>query len=48
MNKELAVVHRERLLEDIGRVRDIARSPSGEIFVAIEGAGVVYHLVPLR
>ena len=42
------VVHRERLLEDVGRVRDIARNDSGDIFVAIEGAGVVYHLVPLK
>ncbi len=48
LNAASEVVHRERLLEDIGRVRDIARNQSGDIFVAIEGAGVVYQLVPLK
>jgi glucose/arabinose dehydrogenase len=48
LNADDKVIHRERLLEDIGRVRDIARNASGDIFVAIEGAGVVYQLVPLQ
>jgi len=48
LNEDDEVIHRERLLEDIGRVRDIARNASGDIFVAIEGAGVVYQLVPLQ
>ena len=48
LNADDEVIHRERLLEDIGRVRDIARNASGDIFVAIEGAGVVYQLVPLQ
>ena len=29
-----------------GRVRDIARNPSGDVFVAVEGAGKIFHLVP--
>lgn len=41
------VVQRDRLLEGIGRVRDIARNSLGEVFVAVEGAGKVFHLVPV-
>ena len=36
---------RDRLLEGVGRVRDIARNPSGDVFVAVEGAGKIFHLV---
>ena len=42
------VVERERLLDGVGRVRDIARNQHGEIFVAVEGAGTVLHLEPLE
>ena len=42
------VVARERLLEDVGRVRDIARNSTGEVFVAVEGAGTVLHLEPIE
>ena len=42
------VVARERLLEGIGRVRDIARNSKGEVFVAVEGAGTVLHLEPME
>jgi glucose/arabinose dehydrogenase len=42
------VVERERLLDGVGRVRDIARNQHGEIFVAVEGAGTVVHLEPLK
>ena len=40
------VARRDRLLEGVGRVRDIARNPSGDVFVAVEGAGKIFHLVP--
>ncbi len=42
------VVYRERLLDGVGRVRDIARNQKGEIFVAVEGAGTVLQLEPLE
>jgi glucose/arabinose dehydrogenase len=42
------VVGRERLLEGVGRVRDIARNSKGEVFVAVEGAGTVLHLEPME
>jgi glucose/arabinose dehydrogenase len=41
------VRRREKLLGNIGRVRDIARNSKGEIYVAIEGAGVILHLDPI-
>lgn len=42
------VIARERLLEGVGRVRDIARNSKGEVFVAVEGAGTVLHLEPME
>jgi glucose/arabinose dehydrogenase len=42
------VVDRERLLEGVGRIRDIARNSKGEVFVAVEGAGTVLHLEPME
>ena len=44
--EEGRVAKRDRLLEGVGRVRDIARNPSGDVFVAVEGAGKIFHLVP--
>lgn len=35
------VVKRERLLEGIGRVRDVKQGPDGYIYVAVEGLGIV-------
>lgn len=35
------VVKRERLLEGIGRVRDVRQGPDGFIYVAVEGLGIV-------
>ncbi|WP_026838958.1 PQQ-dependent sugar dehydrogenase [Gillisia sp. JM1] len=35
------VVKRERLLEGIGRVRDVKQGPDGFIYVAVEGLGIV-------
>jgi len=39
------VTNREKLLEDMGRVRDVRQGPDGFIYVAIEGKGI-YKLVP--
>ncbi|MBU2975881.1 PQQ-dependent sugar dehydrogenase [Zobellia sp. B3R18] len=39
------VIGREKLLTDLGRVRDIKEGPDGLIYVAVEGKGI-YKLVP--
>lgn len=39
------VVNREKLMADIGRVRDVKQGPDGLIYVSIEGKGI-YKLVP--
>ncbi len=39
------VVSQEKLMVDIGRVRDVKEGPDGLIYVAVEGKGV-YKLVP--
>jgi glucose/arabinose dehydrogenase len=41
------VIKREKLLNGVGRVRDIARNSRGDIFVAIEGASSILHLEPI-
>lgn len=41
------VVLREKLLSDLGRVRDVKEGPDGLIYVAVEGKGV-YKLVPTK
>ncbi len=38
------VVKREKLFEDIGRVRDVVQAPDGYIYVAVEGKGI-YKIV---
>ncbi len=35
------VVYREKLLPDIGRVRNVRQGPDGYIYVAVEGKGIV-------
>ncbi|MDT0651552.1 PQQ-dependent sugar dehydrogenase [Autumnicola edwardsiae] len=35
------VEKREKLLEDIGRVRDVRQGPEGDIYAAIEGTGII-------
>ncbi|MDC6352195.1 PQQ-dependent sugar dehydrogenase [Zeaxanthinibacter sp. PT1] len=40
------VTDREKLLEDIGRVRDVVEGPDGLIYVAVEGKGI-YRLNPV-
>lgn len=39
------VVYREKLMPDLGRVRDVRQAPDGFIYVAVEGKGI-YKLVP--
>lgn len=41
-------VGQEKLLEKIGRVRAIAQSPDGYIFVATESPGMLVRLIPLQ
>lgn len=44
-----SVMHREKLLEGIGRVRNVAMSPEGFIYVAVEQpAGKIVRLVPVE
>ena len=42
-----AVVKREKLLVDLGRVRNVRQGPDGYIYVAIEGKGIV-KIVPKK
>ncbi|MEM7381907.1 MAG: PQQ-dependent sugar dehydrogenase, partial [Bacteroidota bacterium] len=39
------VTYREKLMEDIGRVRNVRQGPDGLIYVAVEGKGI-YKLSP--
>lgn len=39
------VTYREKLLANMGRVRDVRQAPDGYIYVAVEGKGI-YRLVP--
>jgi glucose/arabinose dehydrogenase len=43
-----SVIHREKLLENIGRVRNVVMSPNGYVYVAIETPGRILRLVPLE
>lgn len=40
--------HEEKLLEGYGRVRQVAQSPDGHIYVLTEGPGLVLKLVPSK
>lgn len=39
------VTAREKILENIGRVRDIVQSPDGDLYVSVEGTGIV-RIIP--
>ncbi len=41
------VTHQEKLLEGIGRVRNVEMSPDGFIYVAIENPGKILRLIPV-
>ncbi|AKQ47657.1 membrane protein [Rufibacter radiotolerans] len=38
----------ERLLQDIGRVRDVRMSPDGYLYIAVEKPGIIYRLMPVE
>ena len=38
---------REKLLEGIGRVRNVVMSPDGLVYVAIETPGKIVRLIPI-
>ena len=39
--KKNKVVEREKVLENIGRVRDVREGPDGYLFIAVEGKGIL-------
>jgi glucose/arabinose dehydrogenase len=43
-----SVIHREQLLEGIGRVRNVVMSPDGLIYVSIETPGKIVRLMPIE
>ena len=43
--KDKKMAKREKLLEEIGRVRDVEQGPDGYIYVSVEGKGIL-KLVP--
>jgi glucose/arabinose dehydrogenase len=43
-----SVIHREKLLEGIGRVRNVVMGPDGFIYVAIEDPGKIVRLIPME
>ncbi|MCF8363043.1 MAG: PQQ-dependent sugar dehydrogenase [Prolixibacteraceae bacterium] len=42
------VVHQEKLLQDIGRVRNVVQDPEGYVYVAIETPGKIVKLIPVE
>lgn len=46
--KNHSVIHREKLLEGIGRVRNVVMSPDGLIYIAIENPGKILRLIPIE
>ena len=46
--KDHSVIHREKLLEGIGRVRNVVMGPDGYIYVSIENPGKILRLVPIE
>jgi glucose/arabinose dehydrogenase len=43
-----SVIHQEKLLEGIGRIRNVVMSPDGYVYVAIETPGKILRLVPVE
>lgn len=39
--KDGAVIKREKLLDGIGRIRDINQAPDGTVYISVEGKGIV-------
>ncbi|MBD1396979.1 PQQ-dependent sugar dehydrogenase [Pontibacter sp. JH31] len=42
------IVSEEKLLKNIGRVRDVRMAPDGYIYVAVENPGIIYRVVPVE
>lgn len=47
LNKH-SVIHREKLLEGIGRVRNVVMGRDGYVYVAIENPGKIVKLIPIE
>jgi glucose/arabinose dehydrogenase len=45
--KDGKVIHREALLNNIGRMRNVEESPDGFIYVSLEEPGMIIRLVPV-
>jgi glucose/arabinose dehydrogenase len=43
-----SVIHREKLIEGIGRVRNVVMGPDGLVYVGIENPGKIIRLVPVN
>lgn len=43
--KENAVIERQKIATDIGRVRNVAQGPDGFIYIAVEGKGI-FKIIP--
>lgn len=46
--KNNKIVHQEKLLEDIGRVRNVKIGPDGYIYVAVEFPGKIIKIIPVE
>lgn len=42
-----SVIHKEILLPDIGRLRNVEMAPDGFIYIAVESPGMIFRLVPV-
>jgi len=42
------VIGHEKLLQKIGRVRNIVQGSDGYLYIAVEKSGKIYKLVPVR
>ncbi len=42
------VIGREKLLEKIGRIRQVTQSPDGSIYFSVENPGKIYQIIPIK
>jgi len=43
-----SVIHREKLIEGIGRVRNVSMGPDGLVYVSVENPGKIIRLIPVE
>jgi glucose/arabinose dehydrogenase len=43
-----SVIHREQILEGIGRVRNVVMGPDGLVYIATETPGAIMRLMPVE